>query len=145
MCPALVCGAVCRPAGEKRHSTVIECGNDTSTQLTLARLQTGMVCVCVCVCVCVRVCACVDAVSMYSMLGVGCESVHVDILVCELWVYVVCNYVYIQCWCCWWSILLNVCVHAVWLCPFQVLHLIHASFGFEMEAFEFLNILQAHA
>ena len=37
------------------------------------------------------------------------------------------------------------CVHApVWLCPFQVLLLVDASFGFEMETFEFLNILQAH-
>ena len=36
------------------------------------------------------------------------------------------------------------CVHAVWLCPFQVLLLIDASFGFEMETFEFLNIIQAH-
>ena len=36
------------------------------------------------------------------------------------------------------------CVHAVWLCPFQVLLLTEASFGFEMETFEFLNILQAH-
>ena len=77
-----------------------------------------------------HVCTCVDAVSMYSMLSVGCEGVHVDILVCELWVYVVCNYVYIQCWCCWWSILLNACVHAVWLCPFQVLLLTDTSFGF---------------
>ena len=34
-------------------------------------------------------------------------------------------------------------MHAVWLCPFQVL-LIDVSFGFEMETFEFLNILQAH-
>ena len=42
-------------------------------------------------------------------------------------------------------ILPNVCVHAVLLCLFQVLLLIHARFGFEMEAFEFLNILQAHA
>ena len=32
----------------------------------------------------------------------------------------------------------------VWLFPFQVLLLIDASFGFEMETFEFLNILQAH-
>ena len=35
------------------------------------------------------------------------------------------------------------CVHAVWLCPFQVLLLIDVSFGFEMGTFEFLNILQA--
>ena len=66
------------------------------------------------------------------------------IYLCESYGYVVCNYIYIQCWCCWWSILLNVCVHAVWLCPFQVLLLVRASFGFEMETFEFLNILQAH-
>ena len=38
----------------------------------------------------------------------------------------------------------SVCVHAVWLCPFQVLLLIRASFGFEMEAFQFLYTLQAH-
>ena len=48
---------------------------------------------------------------------------------------------YIQCWCCWHT---SVCVHAVWLCPFQVLLLICASFGFEMEAFQFLYTLQAH-
>ena len=30
------------------------------------------------------------------------------------------------------------------LCSFQVLLLVDASFGFEMETFEFLNILQAH-
>ena len=30
------------------------------------------------------------------------------------------------------------------LCSFQVLFLVDASFGFEMETFEFLNFLQAH-
>ena len=36
--------------------------------------------------------------------------------------------------------ILNACI----LCSFQVLLLVDASFGFEMETFEFLNILQAH-
>ena len=77
MCPALVCGAVCRPAGKKRCSTLIECGNDiNSTDIGKIADWYG-----VCVWVRVRVCAYVDAVSMYSMPGVGCEGVHVDILV----------------------------------------------------------------
>ena len=81
MCPALVCGAVCRPAGKKRRLTLIECGNDiNSTDIGKIADWYG-VCVCASVCGCVRVCAYVDAVSMYSMPGVGCEGVHVDILV----------------------------------------------------------------
>ena len=34
-----------------------------------------------------HVCACVDAVSMYSMLSVGCEGVHVDMFMCESYGY----------------------------------------------------------
>ena len=59
---------------------------------------------------------CVDAVSMYSMLVVAGDS--------------------------WWSIPLNVHMCAVWSSPFQVLLQIDASSRFEMETFEFHNILQ---
>ena len=65
------------------------------------------------VCICETM-PCVDAVFMYSMLVVDGDS--------------------------WWSIPLKVC--AVWSYPFQVLLQIDASSGFEMETFEFQNILQ---
>ena len=84
MSPALVCGAVYHPAGEKRHLTLIVCGNDIHSMTDIGKItdQVCCVCVCVCVCVCMCVCACVDAVFMYSMPGVGCEGVHVDIFMC---------------------------------------------------------------
>ena len=41
-------------------------------------------------------------------------------------------------------LLLTVGGNACIFCSFQVLLLVDASFGFEMETFEFLNILQAH-
>ena len=59
---------------------------------------------------------CVGAVFMYSMLVVAGDS--------------------------WWSIPLNVHMCAVWSYPFQVLLQIDASSRFEMETFEFHNILQ---
>ena len=43
----------------------------------------------VCICVCIDIRVCVDAVFVDSMLGVGCEGVHVDIFMCVNYGYVV--------------------------------------------------------
>ena len=76
-----MCGAVCHPAGKKRRSTLIECGNDINSMPDIGRITDQVCCACVHTYVYdIRVC--VDAVFVYSMLGVGCEGVHVDIFMC---------------------------------------------------------------